>query len=78
MSNAKRCDICNRYYDVPDRTEGVIYDDNFNTSMIRVLRLNPTCVSVKHDVMQFDACEECLQDVLDYMLAKRIESEKEN
>lgn len=71
MANAKRCDICNHYYDVPNRP------DPMNTSMIRVLRLNPNYPGVKHDVMQFDACDKCLQDVLDYILGKRADSEKE-
>ena len=77
MANAKRCDICNRYYDVPDRPDDMIYSEQMNTSMIRVLRLNPNNVAVKHDVMQFDACDNCLQDVLDYMLGKRAETVKE-
>lgn len=78
MANAKRCDICNRYYDSPVRPDDLIYSESMNTSMIRVLRLNPEDIGVKHDVMQFDACDNCLQDVLDYMLGKRAESEKEN
>jgi hypothetical protein len=77
VANAKRCDICNRYYDVPDRPDEMIYSEQMNTSMIRVLRLNPEHPMVKHDVMQFDACNNCLQDVLDYMLGKRADSEKE-
>lgn len=77
MANAKRCDICNQYYDVPTYPDEMLYSEPMNTSMIRVLKLNPKHLRVQHDVMQFDACDKCLQDVLDYMLGKRAESEKE-
>ncbi len=75
MANAKKCDICGKYYDVAEQPDGLLYDDFRNTSMIRVLRHTGT-FSHPHDVMQFDACERCLQDVLDYILTKRVESEK--
>ena len=77
MANAKRCDICGKYYDVPNRAEEMIYNEHLNTSMIRVLRLEPKKAFIEHDVMQFDACDKCLQDILDYMLGKRAETEKE-
>ena len=75
MANAKKCDICGKYYDVPDR-EDLLYSEPLNTSMIRVLRLKTEKLSVEHEVMQFDSCESCLQDVLDYILAKRADTEK--
>lgn len=75
MANAKKCDICGKYYDVPELVAGLMYDDFRGTSMVRVLRKTGRC-NHPHDVMQFDACESCLQDVLDYILTKRVESEK--
>ena len=78
MANAKKCDICGKFYTVPQSNGDVLaWDENINTNMIRVLRRKSETVSIKHDVMQFDACDECLQDVLDYMLSKSAESSVE-
>ena len=74
MANAKKCDICGQYYDVPEPIEGLLYDDFRNTSMVRVLRRTDDRFNKPHDVMQFDSCESCLQDVIDYILTKRAES----
>jgi len=78
MSSAKRCDICGKFYEVPPICNDFYIGEEWkNTSMIRVLRLkNSNNDRIDHDVMQFDACDECLQDVLDYMLAKRADVEK--
>lgn len=73
MANAKKCDICGKYYDVPERNDG--FEEWRNTSMVRVLRLKPEDARHNHDIMQFDSCDECLQDVLDYILSKRADSE---
>lgn len=75
MANAKKCDICGKYYDVPNYGD-LIIDEFRNTSMVRVLRQKPNERRIDHDVMQFDSCEECLQGVLDYILTKRADSEK--
>ena len=76
MSSARKCDICHNYYDVPDVEVGTLEPWN-NTSMVRVLRLNPDAKKehiASHDVIHFDACEKCLQDVLDYILTKSAET----
>ena len=70
MANAKRCDICGEYYLVPERGD-LLYDDMINTNMVRVLRLKKDTAAPKHDIMQFDACDDCLQDVLDFILTQR-------
>ena len=75
MANAKKCDICGEYYDTPECEPGMLWDENMNTSMVRILRLKKDVRGIKHDVMQFDACDKCLQDVLDYMLSKRADAE---
>jgi hypothetical protein len=74
MANARKCDICGEYYDVPN-TDEFLQETWNNTSMVRVLRLNGTSMKNRHEVMQFDSCEKCLQDVLDYILTKRADSE---
>lgn len=74
MANAKKCDICGRYYDVPDNGGEILLEDGRNTSMIRVLRRKPIDYRIEHEIMQFDSCEDCLQDVLDYMLTKKADN----
>lgn len=70
MSAARKCDICHDYYDVEELSDAIYPSEN--TSMIRILQLNqpydPRCG--RHTVMHFDACENCRQDVLDYILGK--------
>lgn len=74
MASARKCDICHRYYDVPEMEAGTLEPWN-NTSMIRLLRLSGDGVRERrHDVIHFDACENCLQDVLDYILTKSAET----
>ena len=76
MANAKKCDICGGFYVVPENDpDRLSWDDSINTSMIRVLRRKTEELGIKHDVMQFDACEKCLQDVLDYILSKKADAE---
>ena len=74
MASARKCDICGAYYDVPE-IEEFLHEPWTNTSMVRVLRLNGNALRNRHDVMQFDSCEKCLQDVLDYILTKKADSE---
>ena len=74
MANAKRCDICGKYYDVPELDEEFAHNANLNTSMVRILRLKSVTCKHKHEVMQFDSCDNCLQDVIDYMLTKRVDA----
>ena len=72
MANAKRCDICGDFYEVPTICHEWCSSDEWkNTSMVRVLRRKQLDDRIDHDVMQFDACEKCLQDVLDYILTKK-------
>lgn len=74
MANAKKCDICGKYYNITDE-KGIWTDDGFtNTSMVRCLRLKREGKHTDHDAMHFDTCEECLQDVIDYILTKQADS----
>lgn len=76
MANAKRCDICGKYYDAPEVDHCHIYDDHRYTSMVHVIRRGSEDSSIYHGIMQFDSCEDCLQDVIDYILTRRAEWEK--
>lgn len=72
MSAARKCDICHNYYDVEEPAFDAIHISE-NTSMIRIFQLNqpydPRCG--RHTIMHFDVCENCRQDVLDYILSKQ-------
>lgn len=76
MANAKKCDICGKFYVVPEVPNDLLEYDHLtamNTSMVRILRRTPNTLT-RHDVTQFDACDECLQDVMDYILSRAAES----
>ena len=77
MANAKRCDICGDYYQVPDLHTEDLFDERRNSSMVRLLRRKGNR-TVDHDVFQFDSCEKCFQDVMDYILTKQSAWAKEN
>lgn len=66
MANARKCDICHKYYDVPDINERM---------MVEPLDPNKPGLE-RHNVMHFDTCEKCLQDILDYILARQADSTK--
>lgn len=72
MACARKCDICGQYYDAPEYHDPLGMDPN--TSMIRMLRLNPEHRPNVHDVLHYDSCENCFQDVLDYILTKQADS----
>ena len=77
MANAKRCDICGEYYQVPDLHTDDWFDERRNSSMVRLLRRKDDR-KVDHDVFHFDSCEKCFQDVMDYILDKQSAWAKEN
>lgn len=75
MANAKKCDICGNFYTVPEQDPNYVWEETMNTSMVRILRLNTEKRGIHHDVvLQYDVCETCLQDLLDYILTKQAES----
>lgn len=77
MANAKKCDICGKFYIVPDPDADYLsWNESLNTSMIRILKRKPIDVRIDHEVIQFDACEDCRQDVLDYILSKSADAVK--
>lgn len=75
MANAKKCDICGKFYELPEVDEGCFYDFR-DTSMVRVLKRNMVSPARPHDVMHFDSCDECLQDVLDHILSRQADASK--
>lgn len=75
MANAKKCDICGEYFDVPDLNPCRLdYEENFN--LIRLHRARDTRTEKPSEDwwLSFDACDTCYQRVLDYILAGAAES----
>lgn len=76
MACARKCDICGKFYDAPEVNPYSCEPFGSNTSMVRLLRLKPEEDRGKgmggpHDVFHFDACDECLGDVMDFILSKQ-------
>lgn len=72
MALARKCDICGRYYATLIQEGNYLPDDD--TSMVRILARKPNDRTVRHDVMHFDVCEECKQNVLDFILSKQADA----
>ena len=68
MANAKKCDVCGGYYEVP------------NWNPYRLDALDEVDHIIIHrggeqeHSMYFDTCPECRQDVMDYILTKRVDA----
>lgn len=79
MANAKRCDICGEYYQVPNIVkEDYDWSEQWrNSSMVRLLRRKDK-QKIEHDVFHFDSCDKCFQDVMDYILTKQSAWAEEN
>lgn len=74
MANAKKCDICGKFYEIPEISPYRLdYEECLN--IIRLHRaVDPVNRPKDETWLHFDACDECYQDVLDYILAKKAES----
>ena len=72
MANAKRCDICGKYYAAPEIPNGFLPDGYLQQlDYITIHKADEREAS-----MYFDSCKKCQQDVLDYILTRRSEFEK--
>lgn len=69
MANAKRCDICGRYFPLPEPA-GLLYKTAAGKVELfkKVPKLHHTA---EHDGLYFDACDECVQEIIDLILEKR-------
>lgn len=74
MANAKKCDICGKFYEIPDVSPYRLdYEDAIN--IIRMHRgVDPDSKSNDELWLHFDACDECYQNVLDYILTKKADN----
>jgi hypothetical protein len=65
MANAKRCDICGRFYEVSEETADLMDPYRF----LDYLLIHKA--EERKAVMRFDTCKKCQQELIDYILAKR-------
>lgn len=77
MSNARKCDICGKYYDLASMSEYLLdYERYVNIVRLhRAVKIGENRDLDDSEWMHFDACDECLQDVLDYILSKKAVAE---
>lgn len=70
MSNAKRCDICGKYFAMPEPSRTLIYRSE--AGKVQLYKLNPKIRHTEEDEgYHFDACDDCVQEILDLILTKR-------
>lgn len=69
MANAKRCDICGRYFPLIE-PNGLLYK-----TMGGKVELYKMVENIHHTVdhpgLYFDACDDCVQEITDLILEKR-------
>ena len=70
MANAKRCDVCGKFYEVPGETSDLI-DPYAFLDYILIHK-----VEERKAVMHFDTCKKCQQELIDYILTKRAAAEE--
>ena len=68
MANAKRCDACGEFYEVPEITCDLMYPEEFLDYVI-IHKAEERKAS-----MRFDTCKKCQQDLIDYILTKRADA----
>lgn len=76
MSNAKHCDICGKFFKVPEIDYRRLEEDHRHLNLIRMHQALPEGQIVYREEpwLQFDACEKCYQNLLDYILSSAAES----
>lgn len=70
MANAKRCDVCGGFYEVPEITADLINPFEFLDYVV-IHKAEERRAS-----MHFDTCKKCQQELIDYILTKRAEAEE--
>ena len=69
MANAKQCDICGKYYSLPEPA-GLLY--KAASGKVELFKNVPKLHhAAEHEGLYFDACDECVQEITDLILEKR-------
>ena len=58
MANAKRCDVCGRFYVNEDKNFSV---NGYKAAVIAILSVN------ENNLKKYDVCDECAKDVFDLL-----------
>lgn len=71
MANAKRCDICGKYFVLPTTKK----DSMLYRSVAGKVELYKSASELhhakEHEGIVFDACDDCVQEIMDLILTKR-------
>jgi hypothetical protein len=72
MANAKKCDICGGFFEIPEYDPRMFPHDEESYSFIRLHDSADLNNRVSRELawLHFDACPKCYQDVLDFILSK--------
>ena len=71
MANAKRCDICGEYFEIPEYGHEVMLY-GMPAGAVRVYKMDPELkYGDDRKGTHFDSCDKCAQEIIDYILAKR-------
>ena len=72
MANAKRCDICGKYFTLPEFK-------SFHNTLAGKVELYHMVVNKHHAAdrvgVSFDACDDCVQEIMDHILTKKADWE---
>ena len=76
MSNAKQCDICSKFFGVPEVDYGRLEEDYRHLNLLRMHQALPEGQMVYHDNpwLQFDLCDSCYDNLLDYILSRKADA----
>lgn len=70
MANAKRCDICGKYFAIPEPSLARLY--NSEAGAVQLFKLNNRLRHTEErEGHHFDACDDCVQEIVDLILTKR-------
>ena len=69
MANAKRCDVCGEFYEVPEITDDLVNPREF-LDYVLIHKAEE-----RRTPMYFDTCKKCQQELIDYILTKRAVAE---
>ena len=71
MANAKRCDICGKYFMLPTtKKDSMLY--RTVAGKVELYNMAYDLHHAKeHEGTHFEACDECVQEIMDLVLAKK-------
>jgi hypothetical protein len=68
MANAKKCDVCGGFYQVPEFGGDCFIDRHLQQLNYIIIHK----ADEKEASLYFDCCEQCQQEVLDYIMSRHV------